>query len=156
MKIRRGTSADNDQLRKLFHDTINHINNKDYNAEQIAVWSAGADKPERWLDKLKNQYFFVAEEDDIITGFASVTLGAYLDFMFVHKDYQGRGIAKSLLKEIIDLITKLGREAITADVSITAKPFFLKHGFAVVEEQTVMLQNIPLTNYKMIRSINHL
>jgi putative acetyltransferase len=40
-----------------------------------------------------------------------------------------------------------------ADVSITAKPFFEKIGFKIIQEQHVKLNGIELTNYKMEKSI---
>ncbi len=36
-----------------------------------------------------------------------------------------------------------------AEVSITARPFFEKQGFIVTKEQTVLLEGVSLTNYKM-------
>lgn len=47
------------------------------------------------------------------------------------------------------------REAtqIEADVSITAKQFFERKGFEVVQQQTVVRQGVELTNFKMKKSL---
>lgn len=42
---------------------------------------------------------------------------------------------------------------LTADVSITARPFFEKVGFRIVNRQTVVKQDIELMNYKMTRQL---
>ena len=55
-----------------------------------------------------------------------------------------------MLKRILDKAKSLGLSSIDTDASKTAKPFFEKHGFELVQEQTVYINNIGLTNYKMI------
>ncbi|WP_245933752.1 GNAT family N-acetyltransferase [Arthrobacter livingstonensis] len=41
------------------------------------------------------------------------------------------------------------RPALSADVSITARPFFERHGFTVEAEQHPVKAGVELTNYKM-------
>ena len=38
---------------------------------------------------------------------------------------------------------------IFAEVSITARPFFEKHGFTVTEEQKVSIKGVEFINFKM-------
>jgi len=40
-----------------------------------------------------------------------------------------------------------------SEASITAKPFFEKHGFRVMTEQTIVRKGVELTNFKMERKI---
>ena len=42
----------------------------------------------------------IAEIENELTGFSSIEKNGYLDYMYVHKDHQGKGIAKNLLEEI--------------------------------------------------------
>lgn len=46
--------------------------------------------------------------------------------MFVHKDFQGEGIATMLLNEIEQYAITNGIIRITSEVSLTARPFFEK------------------------------
>ena len=55
--------------------------------------------------------------------------------MFVHKDFQGKGIATILLNEIERYATATGIIRITSEVSLTARPFFEQRGYIVTEEQ---------------------
>lgn len=43
---------------------------------------------------------------------------------------------------------------IFAEVSITARPFFEKHGFTVIEKQKVSIRGIELVNFKMEKELN--
>jgi putative acetyltransferase len=90
---------------------------------------------------------------DVITGFSSLEEDGELDMMYVHKDYQGQGIASLLIQQIYKKAAELGLSRLTAYVSITARPFFEKQGFKVMETQQVQLGEVTLTNYEMIKTI---
>jgi putative acetyltransferase len=154
MQIRLADIKDAEQLLQLFHDTITIINSKDYNEEQIAAWVSSAKNSDRIKSKIKEQYFIVAEIDNEIVGFGSLTVTGYLDCMYVHKDHQRKGIANKLIDEIKRQATKWSLKEITTDASITAKPFFEKNGFKVITQQKVYIIDVMLINYKMHCIIN--
>lgn len=147
--IRKATSNDLEGIIQLFKETIEVVNAKDYSPEQINVWKNGASKKERWLNKFNEQYFLLAEINNTIAGFGSITPGGYLDFMYVNKDYQSVGVATEIYNELEKFAKTNRLEKITSDVSITAKPFFERRGFEVIREQQVDINGIKLTNYKM-------
>ena len=103
MKIRRAELKDTDQISQLFYDTVTNINIKDYDTAQISVWASGYNDIKKWPSKIQEQNFFVAEQDNKITGFGSITSEGYLDYMYVHKDHQGKGIASELLKYLAQI-----------------------------------------------------
>ena len=150
MYIREASVNDINQLRDLYFGTITTVNIKDYDTEQITAWAYTASRIESLIKKIKEQHFYVAEASNLITGFASLENSGHLDMMYVHKDFQHKKIATPLLKRILDKAKSLGLSSIDTDASKTAKPFFEKHGFELVQEQTVYINNIGLTNYKMI------
>ncbi len=153
MQIRQATTNDATQISKLFYDTILTINCKDYNTEQISAWASKSNNITRWTDKITEQYFIVAIDADDIVGFASLTTSGYLDFMFVHKDHQSLGIASKLLTNLESHAQELNIQEINSDVSITAKPFFLQKRFVVQKEQTVNVNGVLLTNFKMLKNL---
>jgi putative acetyltransferase len=152
MHIRKATPEDIPELKELYYNTITSINAKDYNEEQIKAWASTADRTESLLKRIHEQYFFVAETDDkIITGFSSLDKTGYLDLMYVHKDFQNMSVAKQLLQKIIETAVMLNVSRLETDASITAKPFFEKHSFKIICEQTVLIKDVALVNYKMER-----
>jgi len=156
MKIREASINDLKELQELYYETIININCKDYNADQIAAWASTANRTKSLAKKIKDQYFYVAEKDhEIIVGFASLENSGYLDMMYVHKNFQNMGIAKALLDKIIEKAKALSLSEIITNASITAKVFFEKNGFQTVKEQTVFINAIGLTNYKMKRGITY-
>ncbi len=79
----------------------------------------------------------------------------YLDFMFVHKDFQGQGIASALLSDIEHQASEQNNEFIYSDVSITAKGFFEKKGFIVERQQLKKSKKKELVNFRMIKKSNN-
>ena len=85
--------------------------------------------------------------------FCSLDKGNYLDFLYIHKDFQQQGIAKNLYIEIEKEAKRQEQNTLTSDVSKTPRPFFEKVGFGIIAEQTVEVEGIKLTNFKMAKRI---
>src|SRR5687767_8238260 len=100
MSIREASSYDAKELQELYLGTITTVNAKDYTSEQIKAWASTANKIEPLTKKITEQHFYVAEEDNQIIGFASLENSGHLDMMYVHKDFQNKGIATHLLNRI--------------------------------------------------------
>lgn len=151
--IRKGRLNDLAEMQKLFVDTIKIVCCADYNEEQIEVWTSSIEHEQRWNDIMLNQVVFIALSDEKIVGFSSLGNMNYIDLLYVHKDYQGQGIAFQLYMAIEEQAVQLKQKELNSDVSKTARPFFEKMGFIVVGEQIVLRQNIELTNFKMKKKI---
>jgi putative acetyltransferase len=151
--IRQIQAADLDEVRRLYCDTINLVNSKDYNAEQVMVWSSGWENTERWLNRLATQYFIVADTGTQLAGISSLSPEGYLDVLYVHHAWQGKGVASALLINLEQKAREQGNTIITTDASITARPFFERRGFAVLQQQTVNVKGVDLTNFKMAKTL---
>ncbi|MBN1038866.1 GNAT family N-acetyltransferase [Clostridium botulinum] len=146
MIIREYTSADCNSLAELFYNTVHSINEKDYSEEQLNVWATGRVNFEAWNRSFLEHFTVVVVDDDVIVGFGDIDKTGYLDRLFVHKNYQKRGIAKAICDE---LEKKVNTERFITHASITARPFFEKRGYRVLKEQQVEREGIILLNYVM-------
>lgn len=151
--IRTATQSDLSLILHLFSDTILNVNAADYTHEQLNAWSSAAANQDVWLTKLEQDYFIVALIDEEITGFASLTNEGAVDLLYVHKEYQRKGIAASLLRQLEQKANALGLNEITTDASITAYPFFIKHGFYVTEEYVKQRNGVDFLNRKMKKKL---
>src|SRR5688572_22046501 len=97
--IKPATAQDVDAIRLLFFDTVTTVNARDYNEEQIKMWSAGYANVNGWLEKLAAQNFFIAKVENMVLGFASLSNEGCVDYLYVHKDYQRKGIAGKLVEK---------------------------------------------------------
>jgi len=155
IKIRQAVEGDVSQITQLFFDTIQNINIKDYSKEEVDDWSSWKTNTDKWLERIQEQYFVLAEINNQIVGFSSLAEDGYLDFMFVHKDFQVQGIASALLSEIEHQASEQNNEFIYSDVSITAKGFFEKKGFIVERQQLKKSKKKELINFRMIKKSNN-
>lgn len=146
MIIRKYVSTDCKQVADLFYETVHSINAKDYTIEQLDAWADGSLDLEKWDKSFIENYTLVAVEDNCIVGFGDIDRTGYLDMLFVHKDFQGQGIASAICDRLEASITT---DKIATHASITAKPFFEKRGYKSVKEQQVIRKGIHLTNYVM-------
>ena len=151
MKIRKAKIEDINELIKLFSETITNYCSADYNEEQIKIWVSLGKEKQKWMDSINRHYFLVAVFDNQIVGFGSLKEDASIDLLYVHQNFLRQGIASQLLCELETELERQHKTSISADVSITAKPFFEKHGFRVIKEQKNRIKNVEIINYKMIK-----
>ena len=90
--IRKYQSSDCKELTELFYHTVHTVNAKDYTKRQLDVWATGYADLKKWDESLQKHYSIVAVENKMIVGFGDIDKTGYLDRLYVHADYQRRGI----------------------------------------------------------------
>ena len=96
---------------------------------------------------------FVAIVDGQIVGMAEVERDGFIDYFYVHPMWQGKGIGKALLATVEREAAKAGSGVIFADVSVTAKSFFLSRGFSIIEAKSNVILGHPAPNFRMKKSL---
>ena len=138
--IRPITDQDIPKLLELFRSTVLTVNSRDYTKEET----------EHWKELLaKNDFIGALDRQGNIIGFSSMDCNGHLHSMFVHKNWQGCGVATQLLSEVEKVAQKYGVDKIHSEVSITARSFFEQHGYRTMKEQKQKANQLFLTNYKM-------
>lgn len=152
--IRIALNTDIEEIQSLYRNTVLVINRRDYSQAEVEDWASCGDDLSKIEDMIKTHYFIVAvNQRSQIVGFSSITSQGYLHSMFVHKDFQGKGIAMMLLEEIERYAITAGIVRITSEVSLTARPFFEKKGYVVEGEQKRKANQLSLTNFRMAREV---
>jgi putative acetyltransferase len=73
--------------------------------------------------------------------------------LYVHPDFQRRGVARALLTRIEQLARIQGADRLYTEASITARPVFESVGFHVLAAQTVSVRGESMTNYRMEKEL---
>ena len=128
MIIRKYQASDCKELADLFYNTVHIVNAKDYTKEQLNVWATKQVDLEKWNKSLQEHFSVVALDNETIIGFGDIDKTGYLDRLFVHANYQKKGIATGLCNQLEQAV----QGDITTHASITAKPFFEKRGYKLV------------------------
>lgn len=150
MEIRQYKSDDVEQMARLFYETVHAINIKDYTLQQVNAWATGNVNLKEWDRSFLSHLTYVATENDLIIGFGDIDETGYLDRLYVHKDYQGRGVATAICNR---LENEIRSSCIIVHASVTAKPFFEKRGFQTIKLQEVERRGVFLKNYIMVKNL---
>ena len=145
MFLRAYRRADKRRLQQLFFETVHTVNARHYAPEQLDAWAPFEPDRDAWVD-FDLHDCFVVEDRKSIVGFASINGAGALEFLYVHKNAEGKGIGTALLKQVERLARKKGFPSLHAEVNVTARMFFEKNGFVVQQEilKTVRGAIIPL------------
>ena len=138
------------EMQELFRSTVLNVNIRHYTKEEVEDWASCGDSVEHLKELLSHNHFIGAfDEASRMVGFSSMNKDGYLHSMFVHKDWQGKGVATQLLSEVEHIARQWGVAEITSEVSLTARPFFEKKGYEIVKMQKHRANKLELTNFIM-------
>ena len=137
-------------LQVLFRETLTRSNCQDYSPEQLAAWMKGIASESLWHERLSSGTTVLAvDKNDYPQGFGMLTKDGVIDFLFVHPDWQRKGIGLLILNELEYHAKMLGLSLLESDVSITARDFFKINGYEVLAKQEIPRDGTILENFKM-------
>lgn len=155
LALRSYRDGDTPALIALFRETIHNVNRRDYSPAQLAAWAPAEIDEAVWAARQAENHTLLAEIDGAPVGFAELTAEGHLHMLFVHKDHQGEGIASALLTAVEDRARAAGHREIITDASLTAQPFFERHGFRRLVDQEVDRNGQTLRNCRMAKTPEH-
>lgn len=153
MYIRNYMKGDSQETAELFYNTVHTINKRDYTDDQIKVWAPENRDLKKWNESFYSRKAIVAVEENRIVGFCDITDSGYLDRLYVHSKFQGKGAGKALCREAEKYAADYGNETVEVYGSITARPFFESLGYSVVRDNEVIRDGISLKNFYMKKEL---
>ena len=153
LRIRRFSSGDETVLMRVFASAVHQVAARDYSPEQVDAWAPPDMDADLWAARMRHIQPFVAVWGGEIVGYADVQPNGYSNHFFVSGAHTRRGIGSRLMSRIHDEARSLGLCTLTADVSLTAEPFFADHGFNVVERQWPVCRGVTLQNARMRKDL---
>jgi putative acetyltransferase len=152
--IRPYTEADAQATLEIFIDAVIDTAGADYTPEQTRAWARPDDRrPEDWNRARLRLDTFVAVVGGRVAGFSDVSAEGYVDMMFVSPRHGRQGVGRALIAFLEQRAAAAGADHMSADVSLTARPFFEAHGFTVEAEQQVVMTGAQLTNFHMTKPL---
>jgi len=124
-----------------------------YSPEQIAAWAPVPPDAARWQERLAHLHTIIAESDGVLAGFASYTPAGYLDFLFTHPAFARRGVATSLYQRVESALRALSAPRVATHASLSARPFFDRHGFQLDAEECVECRGAYLRRFAMHKQL---
>ena len=141
MRIRPVQRKDIPRIARLYYETVQRVNALDYGPGQIRAWAPRIHPDAFWLRRLRHYRVLVAEDGGAVVGFVERGQAGGIDCFYVHHGHQRRGIGAALMARVEREARARGNTSLSADVSITAEPFFRRLGFCVVRRQLPLYHN---------------
>ena len=132
--IRRFENRDAAEVSQLIRTTINISNRKDYPKELMDALIE-TETPDHVLQRAGWTHFYVVQEEEKIIGCGAI--GPYwgkedescLFTIFVHPDYQGKGVGRAIIETLEQDEFALRAKRIEIPASITGLSFYQKLGY---------------------------
>ena len=151
--VRDYVRGDTEPICRLFYETVRTVNLEDYSPEQVRAWAPEVPDPSAWHGRMLGRHTLVADEGGEVVGFAELEEDGHLDMLYCRPDAVGRGVGSGLYAAVEERARGLGVSRVFTEASITARPFFARHGFAVLRRNTVLREGIGLTNFSMEKAL---
>ena len=155
MLIRTHRRADIPLIARLYFDTVRYSNSQHYDSGQIEAWAPRIRESAYWQRRFRRYKVFVAEEKGSICGFAELNAETgHIDCFYVHHQWQRQGVGRRLMRHIEADAKKRRLKRMFADVSITARPFFLAMDFAHVRAQKKFYRGRAFKQFFMAKTLS--
>lgn len=154
MELKRFEKNMVNEIVSLFRETVLTINVKDYSEDQVKAWAGNSQTMDEWADRLEKSLAYVGLMDEEIVGFGNLSDNGLIDLLFVHKNHQAEGIGSMIVNQLEADAVLHNINHLTTEASITAKAFFLAHGYQVQKEQSKFVAGVQFINYKMSKILS--
>jgi putative acetyltransferase len=152
--IRNYQTTDAASVVDIFRASVRSVPAQDYNQSQVQAWAPDVIDEDRFGQRCESKSTWVAVMEDRIAGFSDLESDGHVDMLYVHPDFQRRGIARALLQHIEESARALDLRRLYTEASITARPAFEAVGFRVILPQTVTVRGESMTNYRMEKRLD--
>ena len=154
MNLRQIVIKDQLELKKVYFDSIQSLNEKIYSQEQKRAWSSQAwDNPN--FDKSITQgNGWLLSEKGIVIAFAIRYPRNRIALFYCKSNFQRKGLGSKLLLKLESEAKKEGLDSLTTEASLISYKLFLKNEWEIIRKEKIIINNIFFERYKMIKIIN--
>jgi putative acetyltransferase len=154
--IRTYQAADAASVVDVFRASVRSTAARDYHPAQIRAWAPDVIDEEKFGRRCETKSTWVAEIEDRVAGFSDLEPDGHVDMLYVHPDFQRRGVARALLQHVEKAARAMDLRRLYTEASITARPAFESMGFRVIAPQTVTVRGESWANYRMEKRLEAL
>jgi putative acetyltransferase len=145
MEVREAKPADAEAIRDVHYTSIVELGPEAYSQRQVDAWAQGCESA-RYADTISDEKsaMFVAETDDTVVGFGTLTLAAPDEYeadpdaeiaaVYVHPDAAQEGVGTRLYGTLEQRARQQGVGTLGLWASRNAVPFYESQGYERVTE----------------------
>ena len=153
MEIRRYKLGEEKSIWDVVFSATRISNAQHYHPDLIDRWAPKDKDMGEWAERMRKQDPYVAIIESRIVGMTELESSGFIDYFYVHPDFQGRGVGKNLLRHIECEASRINVDRLFCDVSITAEPFFRSQGFVITEARKNVILGHLAPNFAMEKNL---
>ena len=154
MNVRQITIKDQVELKKVYFDSIQSLDEKVYSKEQKRAWSSQAWDNPNFDKSITEGDGWLVSEKGIIIAFATRFPKNRISLFYCKSEFQRKGFGSMLLFKLEHEAKKEGLESLSTEASLISYKLFLKNEWEIIRKEKVIINNIFFERYKMIKIID--
>ena len=153
MNLRQITIKDQLELKKIYFDSIQSLDEEVYSKEQKRAWSSQAwDNPNFEQSITQGKGWLLSEKGKILA-FATRYPINRIALFYCKGKFQRRGYGSKLLNKVQAEAKKEGLDSLSTEASLISYELFLKNKWKIIRKEKVIINNILFERYKMVKII---
>jgi len=153
MILRPYQPADLEALALLFTASVHVLAAGHYSAAQREAWAPHPPDLARWRARLAPLRTLVAEAGAMLAGFIAYAGDGHLHYLYCGPAFAGQGVAFLLYGCVEAQLRSAGVAQCHTEASLTARPFFERQGFVILQEQEVEVGGQHLRRLAMRKTL---
>ena len=153
MNLRQITIKDQLELKKVYFDSIQSLDEKVYSQEQKRAWSSQAWGNPIFNKTINNGKGWLLSEQGIIVAFATRYPINRIALFYCKGKFQRKGFGSKLLHKLEDEAKKEGLNSLSTEASLISYKLFQKNEWEIIRKEKIIINNIYFERYKMTKTI---
>ena len=153
MNLRQITIKDQLELKKVYFDSIQSIDETFYSEEQKRAWSSQAWNNKNFDKSITKGKGWLLSYKGIIIAFATRYPKDRIALFYCKGKFQRKGFGSKLIHKIEDEAKKEGLNSLSTEASLISYGLFLKNEWKIIRKEKVTINNIFFERYKMTKII---
>ena len=155
MNLKQITIKDQLELKKVYFDSIQSLDEKIYSKEQKRAWSSQAWINPNFKNSITKGKGWLLSDKGIIVAFATRYPNTRISLFYCKGKFQRKGYGSKLLHKLEDEAKKEGLNSLSTEASLISYGLFLKNEWKIIRKEKVTINNIFFERYKMIKFIKN-
>ncbi|TSE11129.1 MULTISPECIES: GNAT family N-acetyltransferase [Aquimarina] len=152
-EVSRATNQDLPLMQRLFYQTVTTYGSMIFTKSEIKIYSRLATNKIYWQNKFEKDFIYNAKLNGEIVGSFSMDKKGNIEYIFVHMNYHGQGIASELYKSIEEIAIRSGITVLTTQINLLTRSFFEKKGFEIVKNAVQVVGGDEVITYSGVKHI---
>jgi len=153
MNLRQITIKDQLELKKVYFDSIQSLDEKIYSQEQKRAWASQAWNNPNFDKSITKGKGWLLIKKGIIIAFAIRYPSDRIALFYCKGKFQRKGCGSKLLHKLEDEAKKEGLDSLSTEASLISYQLFLKNEWEIIRKEKVIINNNIFERYKMNKII---